>query len=459
MSKKNHDRHPLSERHFRQVVCRDVQMSRRMQSVWGLTWRPGDNTGHFLGKLFRPLGTATMMAQASYRTDNERRPGVVLYGISAQIDPNTAHVHYNALRLQHDFHLVPRTGGRRTVLDPTRNASWVSLALDVDQARQRATQRNYMLPAVPTLPQLYCGFGDHDQAWATFSATPSLRRAAAGAAEITWQGSDLHDLQRYAAEVATAKDTVFASWPAEVQQQRLREAWYANILKPGDPMNSTGLWLVPQEYVTKAYGVPRIFEYFGGLVGVEVFNVSRKLGGKQVPNPAIEVAQAAGIDLKADLEKAAETLEGDPRFLEIEQRLTSLVPAYRQVVGASVSISDEDLLRAICQPERKVQIEPGLGDQAEPIQIQAMRAALRPEISEACTDADILQAVQNPHGPLFASGLPVIQCLRRDARVPLEDSMHFTPEVLGRERVSATFWYAPEELQPKASPAHALLAS
>jgi hypothetical protein len=70
-----------------------------------------------------------------------------------------------------------------------------------------------------------------------------------------------------------------------------------------------------------------------------------------------------------------------------------------------------------------------------------MRQELSPRLSQCCTDTDLLNAVQHPNSPLWASGLCQVQTLHRDVRVPLEEALRFSSAVLGRERLEATFWY------------------
>jgi hypothetical protein len=428
-----------------------------MRSVWGVGWRPGDQTSNFIGKLFRPLGSAVMMVQVPYERPDADRPGLGLFGVAAEVDPATATVYYTDLRLHHEFHFVPRPGARGTVLDPTEgeggNATWVLLGLEVDHVRQRNTERNYRLPAVPQMPVIYFGYASQDHINNAFSETPTLRQLAVGGTEINWSGDSLGGLAAFRSEATHAKEKVFNSWSADVQQAKMREAWDSQVLAPTHEMNTTGLYLIPHELVTSAFRTTRIFEYFGGLVGAHVYNPARKLEGKSIPNPAIEAAQEAGVDLVAELTKIKDSTEsGTPEYAEIEQKLIALLPAYRAKCKASEDISDQSLLSDLCSPAQDVQIELPIAKLPEEAQIVEMRQRLRPHISEACTDQDILDAVRNPSQPLVASGLATIQTMRRDVHIPLADSMSFTAEVLGRERMAARFWYdlpAPKPRQPQ----------
>ena len=151
---------------------------------------------------------------------------------------------------------------------------------------------------------------------------------------------------------------------------RLREAWEAAFLPPTDPLNSTGFWLLPQELSRNVFATRRIFEFFGELAGAHIFNPARELGCRMAPNLAVEVAKEAGIDLVGDLGMLANTTEGAAEFQLIEERLVGLVPAYRQRLGASVALSDQELLNALCHFDQPVAIEPALSSCPETEQIR-----------------------------------------------------------------------------------------
>jgi len=229
--------------------------------------------------------------------------------------------------------------------------------------------------------------------------------------------------------------------PEEERQQLLRNTWEASFVRPTDPSNGTGLWLLPHELTTDVYRAVRLFEDFGGLVGAHVFNPARELSGRSISNPVAELAKELGFDLAADLAVLTGTAEGSPEYSQIEERLVSLVPVLRERTCASSAISDQDLLNAICQPELPLLIEPPLDCLPEGEQIRLMRSRLKPHINECCLDADILEAARNPHGPLLAAGLCRVQALHRNIQVPLPEALEFSPTVLGRTRMQAKCWY------------------
>ncbi len=456
--------HPLSKRHFLQIVRRSPSVSQQMFPIWAITWRPGDRNENFLGRMYRALGTATAMCQLSYpRTDG--REAIGLFGIAARVEPAAAAVAYDQVRLCHDFHRVPFQGARGKILDPGEdgdrrgNASWVRLALDVDRLRSRALDSHYRLPATPCLPQIFLGYSCRETI--KFRNTTELRKRAVKLLDVSWSGSALHDLACRKAEIAEAQMQAFVGLSVDAQKDLLQRAWEASLISPTAPENNTGLWLLPQELATDVYGAVRVFEFFGDLVGAEVYNPIRRFTGKSVANPAADLATARGFDLIADLETIANVAEGTPEFQSVEQRLFELVPAVRKAAGVSHLISDQDVLNAICQPDQPLAIEPLLDGLTEQQQIELLRGTLAAHISDATLDSDILAAIRSPHAPLFVAGLCRIQVLHRSVRVPLREALFFSASSLGRDRVEATFWHEPafqnQPRKPRAAPEMALV--
>jgi hypothetical protein len=105
--------------------------------------------------------------------------------------------------------------------------------------------------------------------------------------------------------------------------------------------------------------------------------------------------------------------------------LIELLPIYRKRINASDSISDQDLLCALCDYSKPVAIAPAIGKFADGEQLRTMREALDPDIAECCTDEDIRLAVNQPNGPLMASGLCRIQTLARDLRLLALKAPHY----------------------------------
>lgn len=450
MSKHNRkDDNKLAIRHRNQIAYRPVSMIARLRSVWGLTWRPGGRSGSFNGKLFRKLGTAIAQVQVSYLQPNGY-DGVALFGVAAMVNPHTGVVSYDDLKLCHEFHRV-FVGARGAILDPSDdskggrgNGSWVQLGLEVDRLRERAVEKCFELDTTPELPGLYFAYGS--RAAAKFEVTEALIEKAAADTEITYHG----ELQGFTSEFGRLRRQAFEALPVEEREAKLKAAWESVFVSPKDPENTTGLWLLPQQFVTNVFGTVSIFECFAGLAGAHIFNPACKLGGKTVDNPAYEVAKAAGVELPAVIQ-ALEIMppEDLPGREELATMLLSLVPAYRQALGAAPEVGDDDLLRYLITPDDAVVTEAAIGDLPEAEQLKVMRSRLAPHISECCTDGDILNAVAAPASRLYASGLCRVQTLYRNPRMPIEEALRFTPEALGRDRVQATLWHPMPEHKPK----------
>ena len=210
MSQNRMNDHELSRRHFRQVICRPMALRNKLLSIWGITWRPGDRRNSFQCSHFRPLGSALMMVQVSYPRE-QNHEGIGLFGIAARIEPQTATVSYDELRLFHDFSRRPFVGGRGPILDPgderpggRGNASWVRLALEVDHIRRRMAAMPYRLPVIPQLPDIYLGFSRMEVA--RFEVTEELQRRAAARLPTSWNGNTLHDLRELSGEVAEGQN-------------------------------------------------------------------------------------------------------------------------------------------------------------------------------------------------------------------------------------------------------------
>lgn len=452
MSKHNNrkDRHPLEDRHFHQIVCRPNHLRKRMQTVWGLTWRPGGRSGSFSGKLFRKLGTAIAQVQVSYQLPEDRE-GIALFGVLAAINPQTAVVSYDEAKLTHEFHRVPFVGARGSILDPSDdskgsrgNGSWVQLGLEVDNLRRRAVERHFQLNSVPQMPAIFFAYGD--RARAQFQVSEALIERAAADMEVNFHG----ELHGFSSELGRLRQQAFAKLSPEDQESRLRAAWETVFISPKDPENDTGLWLLPHEFSKDVYSTVGIFECFAGMVGVDLFNPARKLDGKTVENPAREVAKAAGIDLDVALSTLEHSSEGNNSAVqETEEQLKAMLPAYRQVLGLGAEATDENLLLALCSPDERVMVESAVQDLPEAEQIKVMRAELKPHVSECCTDNDILNAVSAPANALYVSGMCRAQVLYRNPRMPVEEALRFPAEALGRERMQATLWHPMPQPRPR----------
>jgi hypothetical protein len=438
-------KHPLSLRHQQQLGHRAGKTWVRMRSVWGVSWRPGMGGGSFIGKLFRTFGTPVMMVQVGYQEGGQEHVG--LFGINAQVDPHTSQVSYDKCVMRHNFFCTPRPDAKGPMLN-TRNESWVQLALDVDRVRQRRMEANFVLPAVPRLPEIYYGFGSKEST--RFEITPALRQTAYADQEIAVRTTALKGLNNLDSTIAAAREQAFNALPEDVQKLKLHQAWDAAFIDPRDPENPTGLYLLNHKYSTAVMASTRVFEYFGGMVGADVYNPARKLGGKVVENKALEIAKTAGVDLVHVIDALATSAEGSPEAVDMENALRALVPIFREKQpGLPAEASEDGVLLSLVNYGDPLLVEPAVQQMAEKDQIVAMRKATLPHIADCCTDEDLLQAVLQPTQPLYARGLCQVQVLHRNVKLPLAEALTFTENDLGRERVSAQLWHDLPTIKPR----------
>lgn len=448
--------HPLSQRHYEQVIVAGRRDNKALRGVWGLTW-------NLRGQTLFKLGTASAMAM-SFSPE-----AISLFCVSAQLDPRTGGIHYAQVRMAHDFQRNPRPGVRGPVLDPREtgeagvrrrdrpNGSWVRLGLDLHSACRAATRQNWRLPVVPRLPRFLAGFQDMQAIDAEL--TPAIVRDIA---------KHLGKTPEQVAGLPHEEQMLFAKsmWP---------ELWSA----PGCPGNDTKLWLIDTKYTTRLTAASCLYEDFSQLVGVNIENPVRSVKQVGVYNPTTQLASEHGIDLNATFQSllrqadAADVqvtesddqpynaaVDGDEvqpmtpttfscSYDEAIDNIIRLRGLVRQHLGA-IEIDDAAIDRATLNPAEPliVQVTPEvLRDYARKYEakdtVDVLRAQLecdRLSASSGTTDEDLLRALESPASPLYASRLCQQQILRRDMRLEPEDTFQFSPELLERDRVYARFW-------------------
>lgn len=459
MSKNFRNNHPLSRRHTNRIANRPGKLRQALQSVWGVTW-------NLRGRKMVRLGSASMMVMSYHRELNGSNNAIELLCVTGGLDPETGTIDYSQIRMAHDFNRTPFAGARERVLDPrdegtpnTRkgdrpNGSWVRLAFEVDRANTRAVEQNWKLATIPNLPVFFAGFPSMSAI--NMEVTPALIREIA------------HHMGRSTEYVQGLGDPMILSlgaahWP---------DLWRA----PGTEGNDTGMWLINTAFITKLDQTPHIFEDFSGLIGVEVWNPIRAITGIQFKNPALECAEAQGINLKSMMDAIAKgndacevevnetddephnaAITDDPvppmtptqfvcSYDDAVDQMLLLRNCMRGSLGAySRHFSDEQLNHAIMHPKQNLQLP--LADAAKDLQMEDAVALCRqhldkerPLVSAGTTDDDLRNAIQNPDAPLFASEMCQIQVLRRDPRQSPEESFNFNPKTLGRDRVRARLW-------------------
>ena len=448
-TRREFSRHPLNTRHFRQVGCRPKNQLRGLLNVWACTWRPGGRVNSFLNNHFRPLGSPLMMVQSSITIDGQNEI-IPLFGVAAQIDPKNGDVHYSDVKLRHRFDKRPFAGARGAVLDPRDekdptvrrqdrpNSTWVQTALEADRCRTKACDRRFRLESVPHLPEFYLGFNKPEAA--KFEITETLKKRVYRAL-----GESGENMPRER----------FAAMEPTMQESLLRAEWPSAFVKPGENGNDTGLYLLDQTMCSHVGSSARAFEYFGRLVGTEVWNPVRDLMPYRIENPAYAAANSIGLNLDESLTMVAdESLPVEVRE-QREAAVVGLIPVMRKMLGPqSVLFTDDDLSHAVCQPGQQL-----IGSCEHPLEklghaegIAVVRSMMRPHLSECCSDEDIAKAVAEPARPLYASGLCTVQVLHRDPSADPAEFFKFDPERLGRPRTHANLWANLEGTVPAEQP-------
>ncbi len=413
----------LAARHKFQLVYQDRQHHMRMERLLGLTWRPGDQTGHFLGKLLRPVGAAVLCslrysAELAAGCREARRTLLTGFTANASVD---GHVAYDKNVFFYDVRQRRRAGGsgRGRVLDHQRNPSLMETALALHAHCTKWLERSHRLAPCPSLPQVFLGFAPNEVP--EYEETPAWREYVA------------RDLEIPVSQLATRNATLLDT--------QLRNVWHERLRQPETAGNPTPYVLVDAELCNQARRSLRVYEDFSDLVGVPTWNPIREVLSNPRPNPAHEVLKQAKIDVR----------QADWAELVSSDETDALEKAMRQRLGpGSEMFTQDDIYTALCNPgEPAVAISGQAAQMIEAIGegtiLRYMRQLLSEPISEGTTDEDLQTAMQNPGAPLIASGLCRPQVIHLQ-NLPAEQALHFTPEVLGR-KMDVNF-YHPWNLAP-----------
>lgn len=414
--------HPVSSRHFRQVICRAQGMALVMESLLGLTWRPGDKSGSFR-QAFRPLGSPLMVVQHSRKPDGPNgRERINLLGYKAEIDPKTSTVHYGGAdrnTFAYDFGLRPHPGAKGRILDPAKNPSLGFLGLEIDKVRQKYAERAFAVPSVPVLPHVFLGFSvGHLPGW---EDTPMLRARVA------------ERLRKPVGEIN--------AMGIETLKPLFEQEWETCFVRPGEDDNDTRLVLINHGLCKRVGQALRIYEDFRELLGAQVHNPARDLlspghrgqrDAARITNPTKRVAAKLGINLQ-------QALTGDnPGDDEVG---ITLEKAVQEALGNHLYLcSHDDVVHMVTNPDDETIIPSGANSLAE-IPEKALLSLMREAAgrhAESCTDEDLLVAANRPNEMLFARWLANIQVVRFDA-ANAEETLVYGPERLGRDRVTADF--------------------
>ncbi len=382
----------LRHRHFGQIVHRSTDHHYDLQSVYAITFRPGDRSGSFLGKRFRLAGVAPLIALSYENTDDHGRKRMPFrsYKMDFQLDGTGSYGVHGGDCFYFDGANSLRTGARGRQLDPLRNPTLAELLLRMDGAcTKRLGKLN--LPYIPKFPKIVLGFAPNQLP--QFEDSPALRRLAAR-------------------QIGVRVDRLGCNGDL-LLERLLHDVWERQFTLPHDLGNDTGMALLDAELCSQVRSSLRVFEDFSELVGDYTWNPAREVTPFQSPNPAPAVLTEFGVDTEKDF---CQQIPG--------QVVDAMVARMRELLGEnSGQFTDEEIMDGLVSPSDPVS--------AWTAALPRLRAKLTPAVAEATTDEDLLKAARNPAEPLFASGLCKIQVLRRRALGQAWD-LFFSSEDLGR---------------------------
>lgn len=419
-------KHQLSKKHHQQVIKRSHSVVEAMSSLLALTWRPGDQSGSFLSKMFRPLGSPLMVVQHSGLVEDMRhnegrgkrkaikREQIALFGYKSEIDPSTGDVYFGGPQrnvFAYDFGLTPHVGASSRILDPKRNPSMTQLGLELDAIRQKYAERSFLPAERPRMPRIFLGFQSNKLP--PFEDSPMLRHRAA------------RRLRKSVQEIN--------AMPDDAREKVLRQEWKKAFVHPGRGDNTTHLCLINQEMCNRIRMSILTYENFSELCGAELHNPVQDLISPQaaIENPTFKVANK----LKIDVHKA---VNGDrERDAEDGQKLEQGV---KEALGHRAMLcSMDDIVHMLQNPRQQI-VPAGANDIAslpDRVVIELMREAAD-HFGECCTDAALLQAAHNPNEKLFAAGVCNAQIIRFDP-MHRQDQLIFDATVMRREHTYADF--------------------
>jgi hypothetical protein len=366
----------LIGRRVRQFSSRSEEAQRALSECLAISFRPGDRTSTFAGKLLRPHGAAVAVVLGY--ADNGTRP--ILSGLRGRLQTDGSVVYGGDSEREFQY----QGGGGPSVV---RNPSLVELQLQLDAACLRRAD-NWLL-FLPRMPRIVLGFAP-DQL-PEYEITPAL--------------------EKLAAQKIGLKPERLAANPELLVDRLLRQTWEELFVSADDPKNSTGLVLLDAEYTTDARRSLRAFEDFRGLVGVKTWNPARGVPLHPVENPTPAILARHGLEPGSGWEQAADAEQVEVLVAELRVALGDEARRY----------SEEDLFDALIEPTAPLAAVSQL--------LPRLRKRLGTYWSECTSDDDLRSAVRRPDDALFASGACRLQVLRRRATA---EPFRFTAEDFGR---------------------------
>ena len=411
VKKKSRKFHPLGTQHFQQIIKRSRREREAMHKIWGMCF-------NLRGRTIAPLTRVALMVQISrpYK-DNKDGEIIELLCVHPRIDPQTATVYYDDIRMAHDFSRNPYPGAKGRVLDPRDpaennipkgdkpNAEWVRLALELDRARQRYAAQNWLAVGRPEMPKILVGFKTADEI--DMVMTEQLRK-------------DSGD-----------------------NEEKAKEIWPTLWINPNTGNNTTGNYLIPIEYVPNL-NRGTVYGDWSDIQGVDGFNITRKITSVQYDNVSRDIASAADVSLDELLTQSKS--DDDNERVEAQEMLAVLrdeVASHYSDQGFTVDA--EQAYHAVVNPDEPICLPVDVKKNdvidimGEAEAVKAARAYLkqqRPHFEIGTTDEDLVNALQKPDLPLYSSKVSMFQKIAVDPDVDPADSFNFKCS----ERVFVNFW-------------------
>lgn len=382
----------LIGRHRLQIDLRP--QPRELTQVLALTFRPGPKTAAFHEGPLRKLGTTALIAMTYQANEGGDRLSIPICGYRAKAAANgsVAYGGDSPCLFSHDGAKLRPVRGGPGAINVFRSPSIVETVLALDRVCKKQVRHLASLSRIPALPRIWLAFAPSDRP--TFEDSPALRALAAQKLEMP--------AERLGSNGAVLLDRLLH----DLWEQQWTPSMQLGI--PGD------LLLIDAEYCTLAREALEIYEDFSQLLGVRIWNPARDYEFPRFENPAREVLRRFDVDINQNFNQ----FFPDELIERFEQ-------AMRAELGPSHDLfTSEEVLDGLTNPTQPLtSYSSGLW---------VLRARLPVEISECCTDDDLLRAARRPDEGLVASGACTVQVVQ----VPHEGV--FTPPFLHR-RIVADF--------------------
>lgn len=367
-----HVRRRLCQQHHRRMVANPPPIE--MSGLVALTIEPALRSPSFNEQKIRKIGSTTLIVVTF--APHPRRPeqlSMPIYGLKAvpSLDGSVVYGGPYGVLFRRNGAMCPRRNPYGQAIDIDRHPALLDLALGMEAyCRRRLAQRDF-LPRIPKLPRILLGFAPSSPP--PFEDTAALRRIVAAKLH-----QPIHRL---------------GSNGPVLLEKLLIDTWHERLIPPTAAENPTGLLLVNAELCTDARRSLTIFEDVRDLCGQHTRNPVRSVALQTLDNPASSILERFGIDPGQNFDQSiSDELLGQ---LEFEMR---------QALGGYFLTADQSVIfDALTNPRIPVT------DLATAF--PKLRANLPVWLQSACTDADLVRALDKPDQSLLASGSGKIQVI------------------------------------------------